>query len=604
MKHYQVHFQPDDKQVTIHHGATLLEAAGLVGIILSNPCGGAGRCGKCKVRLMPSKKEVFACQYAIEHDIEVFIPDSSRFFKQKILEHGITQDVLVNPAVQKIFTNNPVSGLEELSKIITRKLREPCYIDKDMEDKYVKNQTSSNHAGITAVLINCITTGTDLSSDTISWRLVNIEEGDTTEKLFGLAVDIGTTTVVARLINLQTSQVIATVSTGNPQAHYGIDVISRIGFTETDAGGATLHETIISCLNNLCDEAARQAGIETNHIYEIVIAGNTTMNHLLLKYPVRQLGQAPYQAHSLLSTNQKASKVGLYINPAGHVYTPANIAGFVGSDTVAAALACGLDSTDAVTLLVDIGTNGEIVLGTKDHLWAASCAAGPALEGAGITFGSRAQSGAIERVIYDQNDIDIDVIGQTKAATICGSGLIDAVAVLLDIKIIDSTGRFTEPDELGVPMVPEKIKKRVTRYQNEPAFVLTGKDNSETAVLLTQKDVRQIQLAKAAIQAGILLLLKKAGYDQIQIQQILLAGAFGNYIQKENAIRIGLLPNIAVEKIHFVGNAAGSGAQMILINRATRKLAEQLARQIEYLEIAHQTEFQEVFSECLLFPKK
>ena len=600
MKHYQVHFQPDNKKVTIHHGATLLEAAGLVGIILSNPCGGAGRCGKCKVRLLPSKKEVLACQYAIEHDIEVFIPDSSRFFKQKILEHGISQNIPPHPAVQKIFISEHVSGLEELSKIVAQKLTEPFCIDKKLENEYTANEIDSGHIGLTAILI-AGASETNSNPDATSWCLVGLEEGDTTDKLFGFAVDIGTTTVVARLVNLQTCETIATVSAGNPQAHHGSDVVSRIGFAETDGGPEILHKIIVSCLNELFEEATQEAGIEPHHVYETVIAGNTTMNHLLLKYPVRQLGQAPYQAHSLLSTNQNAAKLGLHINQSGNVYTPPNIAGFVGSDTVAAALACGMDTTDALTLLVDIGTNGEIVLGTKEHLLAASCAAGPALEGMGITYGSRAQAGAIERVIYDQQDIDIDIIGQTTPATICGSGLIDAVAVLLDTEIIDSTGRFTEPDELSALGLSERIQKRIIRHQNEPAFILTDNDKPENAIVLTQKDIRQIQLAKAAIQAGILLLLKKAGYEPGQIQQVLLAGAFGNYIQKESAVRIGLLPNVAPEKIHFVGNAAGSGAQMILINHPARKFAEQLARKIEYLEIAHQTEFQDVFSECLLF---
>lgn len=594
MKHYQVRFQPDNKTVAIHHGATLLEAAGLAGIILSTPCGGAGRCGKCKVRLLPSKKEVLACQYTIEHDIEVWIPDSSRFFKQKILEHGISRDVLPDPSVKKIHIDTPVGGLNDLSARIAQELPEPHGIDPLLKETAVDSFAA---AGLTAVLVSA-------DPDAASWRLVGLEPGDTTGKLYGAAVDIGTTTVVAQLLDLQTARVVATVSTQNPQSRYGADVISRIGTAETGIGRAALHDCIVSCLNSLLEEAAQQAGLETQDIYEIVIAGNTTMNHLLLNYPVHQLGQAPYHAHSLLPTYQKAAKLALHINPSGHCYTAPNIAGFVGSDTVAAALACGLDTTEAVTLLVDIGTNGEIVLGTKDRLMAASCAAGPALEGAGITHGSRAQDGAIERILCNQDDIDMDVIGQTAPASLCGSGLIDAVAVLLDTEIMDATGRFTEPVELAAMMLPGKIRQRVITYQNAPAFLLAGSLKAENAVVLTQKDVRQIQLAKAAIQAGILLLLEKAGIQSGQIQQVFLAGAFGNYIQKENAVRIGLLPNIPAEKIHFVGNAAGSGAQLMLTNRPSRKTAEQLARSIEYLEIAHQKQFQEVFSDCLLFPEK
>jgi len=591
VKHYQVHFLPDDKKVTIHHGATLLEAAGLVGIILSSPCGGVGRCGKCTVQLLPSKKKVLACQFTIERDLEVFVPDSSRFFKQKILEHGIKQDVLLNPAVDKLFIRDDFCGLEEACEIISREIQNSCVVDDTVKDSYSKTKYKS---GVTAVLAR--------QADTAGWRLIGLEEGDTTELLFGFAADIGTTTVVAQLINLRTAAVVATASIGNPQTKYGADVISRIRHAESDTGMDTLHQSIISCLNDLFKDAAREAEIDTNMVYEAVIAGNTTMNHLFLKYPVHQLGQSPYHAYSLKPTHQNAGKLGLRMNNRGIVYTLPNIAGFVGSDTVAAALACGMDTTNTITLLVDIGTNGEIVLGTQEKLLAASCAAGPSLEGAGIEFGSRAQDGAIERVVMNNDDIDIDVIGDTKATSICGSGLIDAVAVMLTLGIFDSTGRFAEPDELAALTISKKIKNRVIDYNNgQPAFILAGE--GKEIVVLTQKDIRQLQLAKAAIQAGILLLLKNAGYEISQIQQILLAGAFGNYISKENAVRIGLLPNIAMEKIHFVGNAAGSGAQMALTSQPSRKIAEQLATKINYLEIAHQTEFQMIFSECLLFPE-
>jgi uncharacterized 2Fe-2S/4Fe-4S cluster protein (DUF4445 family) len=298
--------------------------------------------------------------------------------------------------------------------------------------------------------------------------------------------------------------------------------------------------------------------------------------------------------------------MGLDINPAGNINVLPNIAGFVGSDTVAASLACSLDITTTNTLLVDIGTNGEIVYATQSNLLAASCAAGPALEGAGILFGSRAQSGAIERILFDGKDIDIDLIGTGPALTICGSGLIDAVAVMLELEIIDSTGRFYESTELN-PLLPDTIRKRWISHHNEPAFLLAGTYNNkqwDNAVFLSQKDIRQLQLAKAAIRAGIELLLKKAHTDVSHIQQLLLAGAFGNYIRKESAVRIGLLPAVPLEKIHFVGNAAGTGAEIALVSQDGRKLAKHLAQEINYVEIAHETEFQMFFSEFLIFPEK
>jgi len=305
---------------------------------------------------------------------------------------------------------------------------------------------------------------------------------------------------------------------------------------------------------------------------------------------VVQLGQAPYKAFSLDAKDLSPQKIALQINPAGNIHTAGNIAGFVGSDTVAVALAVDINSADEMTLAVDIGTNGEIVLGTADKLYAASCAAGPAFEGARISCGSRAMEGAIQAVVINEADLDLDVIGNCPPYSICGSGLIDAVAVLLDLGVIDRTGRFANPGKL-----PPAIRSRIVKYNNQPAFVLAER------LLLTQQDIRQVQLAKAAIRAGIKLLQKKIGLEDDDIKQVLLAGAFGNYIRRESALRIGLLPNLPLERIHFIGNAAASGAQMLLLSRDCRTQAKKLARKIEYIEIANELDFQTVFAESMIF---
>jgi len=603
VKHYKVHFLPGNRTTSIHAGTTLLEAAGQVGIILSTPCGGIGRCGKCTVRLLPSEKEVMACQYIIKHDVTVSIPDSSRFFQQQILEHGIQCKFDGASSVRKVFLENLPSQIDALCEILSKEVSVPVVPANTAKDTLSTQLLSFQASPATAILF---TDDTDEHpSPPHRYQLRELEAGDTTGKLYGAAFDIGTTTVVARLADLNTGQTVATASIGNPQSQYGHDVISRISYCENESGPEQLQNAIIACLNELLQSAVRQAGIEPVDIYEMTVVGNTTMTHLLLRHPVRQLGQAPYQAYSLEAGNHTPGELNLQMNPAGNVHVLANIAGFVGSDTVAATLACGLDVSDMNTLLVDIGTNGEIVFGTKSHLLAASCAAGPALEGAGITFGSRAQAGAIERVFFDGDDIDIDVIGSGPAGTICGSGLIDAVAAMLDLEILDSTGRFYDAEELD-PMLSDSIRKRLITHNNEPAFVLAGEHTTnqwKDAIFLTQKDIRQMQLAKAAIRAGIELLLKKGQAVPESIQQLLLAGAFGNYIQKENALRIGLLPKIPVEKIHFVGNAAGSGAQTVLISQDARKMAKKLAQKMDYVEIAHQADFQMVFSEFLLFPE-
>ena len=534
MKHFTITFKPDDKQISIHAGATLFEAAGQAGIILNTVCGGKGTCKKCLVKLEPDAQEVLACQHHIQSDLTVTIPNSSRFFEQKILEHGIDTKI-------------------DLAATIHEKYQAKAAPDK----------------------------------------------------IFGIAVDIGTTTVVTKLINMIDGQCLATEAALNPQSRYGDDVISRIAYAQTDEKLAELHKAIIDCVNDLTTKLCKKTSINAKHIYEMCVVGNTTMNHIFLKLPVTQLGQAPYKAFSLDAHDLPAGELALQINPAGNIHTVENIAGFVGSDTTAVALAVDINSAEEMTLVVDIGTNGELVLGTKDKLYAASCAAGPALEGARITCGSRAAQGAIEAVVVNDNPdgigIDLDVIGNCPARSICGSGLIDAVAVMLDLGIIDTTGRFVEPQKLK-DKLPPTIFSRIIEQDGQLAFCLYRAANvSERKVFLTQKDIRETQLAKAAIRAGIRLLQKRIGLEDYEIEHILLAGAFGNYIRKESALRIGLLPTVPVEKIRFVGNAAASGARMILLNRQCREMAGELARKIEYIEIAHEPEFQNVYADSMLF---
>ena len=530
MKHFTITFKPDDKQISIHAGAALIEAAEQAGIILNTVCGGEGTCKKCLVKIEPDAQEVLACQHHIQSDLTVTIPNSSRFFEQKILEHGIDTKI-------------------DLAATIHEKYQAKAAPDK----------------------------------------------------IFGIAVDIGTTTVVTKLINMTDGQCLATEAALNPQSRYGDDVISRIAYAQTDEKLAELQKTIIDCVNDLTTKLCKKTSIDAKHIYEMCVVGNTTMNHIFLKLPVTQLGQAPYKAFSLDAHDLPAGELALRINPAGNIHTVENIAGFVGSDTTAVAFAVDINSAEETTLVVDIGTNGELVLGTKSKLYAASCAAGPALEGARITCGSRAAEGAIEAVIINEGDIVLDVIGNCPARSICGSGLIDAVAVMLDLGIIDATGRFVEPQKLQ-DKLPPAIFSRIIEQDGQLAFCLNMAANvSERKVFLTQRDIRETQLAKAAIRAGIRLLQKRIGLEDCDIEHILLAGAFGNYIRKKSALRIGLLPAVPAEKIRFVGNAAVSGARMILLSRQCRELARELARKIEYIEIAHEPEFQDVYADSMLF---
>jgi len=523
MEHYKVTFQPDERQISIHAGATVLEAAGLAGIVLNTVCGGKGTCGKCKVILEPTGQQIQACQYQIEKDLTITIPISSRLFEQKILTDAIGQRIHLGPA-----------------EVTAEKAR------------------------------------------------ANL----------GLTVDIGTTTVVAKLMDLSDGRCLATEGAINPQVKFGDDVVSRINYAQTEDKLAELQKLVIDCINELIAKICEKANIIARQISHICVVGNTTMNHIFLKLPVGTLGQAPYKAHSLDAYDVSAESLGLNVNPIANVHTVENIAGFVGSDITAAALAVDIDSVEETTLLVDIGTNGEVVLATDSEIYATSCAAGPAFEGARISCGSRAMAGAIEAVVFDGSDIDINVIGNSVPHSICGSGLIDAVAVLLDLGVIDATGRFAKKEELKDKVTPA-VLSRMTKIEEQPAFCLS--DVKGQGIFLTQSDIRQTQLAKAAIRAGIKLLQRKLSLADSDIKQIQLAGAFGNYIKRESALRIGLLPDVPAECIHFVGNAATAGAQMVLLSEKYKNKAGELAGRIEYVEIANEKDFTEIYADCMGF---
>ena len=527
MKHLRVVFKPDGREISIHQGATLLEAARQAGIILTTPCGGKGTCGKCALLLHPSGQQILACQHLVQDDLAVVVPPESRFYEHKILDHGIVAGDQIHPTVYRKY--RPIAGAGEI---------------------------------------------------------------------LGIAVDIGTTTVVAKLLDMVTGRCLATQAVLNPQTRFGDDVVSRINYAQSEDHLAEMHNVIIECINALIDRLCRQVGVAAASIYEASIVGNTAMNHIFLRLPVEQLGRAPYRAWSVDAHNVPPGQLAVTMNPGGNVHCVENIAGFLGADTTAVALAVDMDRIEDRVLVVDIGTNGEIVLGAREQLYAASCAAGPALEGARIKHGSRAADGAIEAVVFN-GDVALDTIGQSPPRSICGSGLIDAVAVLVDLGIVDATGRFTDRHGGGANL-PEAIASRILEHEGQPAFCLARSGHaSQPDIILTQRDIREVQLAKAAMRAGIRILMSKLGITDQDIDRVLLAGAFGNYIRPSSAVRIGLLPNAPLDRIQSVGNAAATGAEILLISEECRERAARLARKIQYIEIAHEKNFSDVFADAM-----
>ena len=432
---------------------------------------------------------------------------------------------------------------------------------------------------------------------------LGVERGDTTAMAFGIAIDVGTTSVVTTLLELASGEVMASVSSLNPQATFGGDLMSRIAFAQWNPSNLRkLQSRIIGLLNQQIDELLGRTGVLPQWVYKVTVVGNTCMHHVLLGIDPTYVGLSPYSAvlrHPLVIP---ARALHLKLNPEARVCFLPIVAGFVGADAVGAALATRLDESTSVRAVVDIGTNGEVVMGTRDHLMACSAPAGPALEGAQIRHGMRGAVGAIDRVWVEDGDIRFHVIGDGQPQGICGSGLIDAVASALDIGLIDWTGliQIERRDRF-----PGPLAMRLAERGEERLLVLVprGAAAGGGEIILTQDDVRQVQLAKGAIGGGIRMLQHVLGVPDEALTDLMLAGGFGNYLSIRSAVRIGLIPSLPPDRIRYVGNAAALGAQLALVSEIERARAERLARSIEHLSLATHPAFQDLFVEAMNFPK-
>jgi len=609
---HRVTFEPDGCNVFVLDGATLVEAAGRAGIILNQPCGGEGACGKCRVEVLehapeptPSDRKHFseqelergwrlACQLHVTGDMVVSIPQQTRFFEQTVLTEGKGAFYPFEPNVRKIFMELPSPSVDD----------QRSHLDR-IRDAAGQGPLTANLALIRS-LPGVFTDGAGAVTAVLEGgKIQEVQPHDTTGTLWGVAFDIGTTTIVGALMDLRTSSGATTAAVAartNPQVHFGDDVVSRISFIEKDPQGLEkLRERLLVCLNEIIAELCEQAGAEPESIHEVTAVGNTTMTHIFLGVSPSSIAHAPYVAVLREGVDVSARQVGLRVNHNANLYALPNIACFVGSDTTALMLASGMGQRQDICMGIDIGTNGEIALGNQDRLLACSCAAGPAFEGARIRYGMRAASGAIAEVVIN-DEIEVSTIGGGPPTGVCGSGLIDAVAELLRVGIIHETGRILGPDEAPRDLA-EPLLNALTTFDGQPAVVLAAAHRSKTEqpILLTQRDIREVQLAKAAIQGGIGVLLDEFGIAPDGLTQVLLAGGFGNFIHRSRAKRIGLLPPISNDRIEFIGNAACAGAKIALASRSSRQEAERLSRVTEYVELAGRPDFQERYTEALLF---
>jgi uncharacterized 2Fe-2S/4Fe-4S cluster protein (DUF4445 family) len=609
-KEVRVTFQPSGRSVFVLPGTVLLEAAARAGHIVETPCGGAGKCGKCLVRVTsgdcpptPHEEQALgaakiregyrlACQCRVPKTLVVEIPESSLFQSgQKILADHADEALRVCPAVSKRFVTLSPPSRDDASSDDERLRKALGDVDMDLSVMRALPQALRDGSfAVTATLID--------------QRVVNVEAGDHAGRCFGVAFDIGTTTLVGTLVNLITGADLAVASMINPQTSFGDDVVSRIKRCREDADGlAQLQKAILKAVNSLIAQVAQKAGIDRRSVCDAVFAGNTTMQEILCGINPMSLGEIPFVPAFRRSLRLRAGDMGLDINPAAAVTVFPQIGGFVGGDTVAGIVATRLDRGTAPTLLVDVGTNGEIVLAYDGSLVATSVAAGPAFEGARIVNGMRAANGAIEKVVMD-GDVQLNVIGNVKPAGICGTGLIDATAWLLRVGVLDTTGRVLPPDELP-PGVPEAIRRRIVEDRGQFDFVLVDKARTATGedIRLYQRDVRELQLANGAIRAGINILLQTEGLKASDLSAVLLAGAFGNFIRRNNARRIGMLPPLETSRIRFVGNTASFGAKRLLLCTEEREYAERVTLKTRHLDLSLSPEFQMEFSSAMIFPE-
>jgi len=609
------HAPSPGRSLTVAPGTSILAAAQAANIDITATCGGRGRCTSCRVKFL----EGAIPPPTVMDEIQLgdnLVREGYRLSCQCLVEEPVS--VQVSPPLEErafqILADRP-DGLTRLGRVVldsgvTKQLlkvtlpREEHHQTSDLEQLCQELGAVPDDVG-TAVLpglpqaLREDPVGATVT--TFGGRVLAVERGDTVLLKFGLAVDIGTTSVVTTLLELDSGERLGAISSLNPQAVYGGDLMSRIAFAQFNAANLRkLHTRIVGLLNQHVAQVCRDSGVLPQWIYKVVIVGNTCMHHLLLGIDPSHVGLAPYAPVMRHPLVLPAREVPLKVAPEARVCFLPLVAGFVGADAVAVTLATRLWESEPIRIAVDIGTNGEVVLGSRTRLWACSAPAGPALEGAQIRHGMRGALGAIDRVAVD-DDVRVHTIGEASALGICGSGLVDLLAGLLDAGVIDSTGliRVEARDAL-----PPGLGARVAMRGEERVVVVCrpGEAGARQEILLTQDDVRQVQLAKGAIASGVRILQQVAGVPDADVAELLLAGGFGNYISVASALRIGLIPPLPTTKIRYVGNAASLGAQLCVLSEAERARAAEIAARIEHVSLAAHPEFETMFVDSMNFP--
>lgn len=627
-----VRFLPDDKKVMVSKGTDILNAAIAAGVYINSSCGGEGVCGRCKVIVKAgsvqseptgrlTKEEiqkgfVLACCATIHSDLKVEIPPSSRLTKQQILTDEVKVERLRgvfseagevekrieleeremfshSPLATKVFLELPlptlddnISDLERLYREVRRKRDIPILQTGLANVKKMGRIFRESNWQVTALL----------GKRNETTEIVLIEPGDTSGRNFGLAFDIGTTTIVSELIDLNTKKTLSTKAAYNKQASYGEDVITRMIYAGKEGGLEKLHHLVVDTLNELVLTAASEIGISLSEVTCVMCAGNMTMTHLLLRVDPTYLRREPYVPIANFMPVIRAAEVGIKINPRGLLACIPGVSSYVGADIVAGVLASGINEEKALSMLIDMGTNGEIVLGNREWLVSCSSSAGPAFEGSGVACGVRAMEGAIQEVRISPGDFEVkySTIGGTKPIGICGSGYIDCLAELLKAGVIDRSGKIRK--EASSP----KIREREEGLE----FVVVGGDETATGedIIIAQADITNIIRSKGAIYTAAKVLANKIGFELKDIDRIYLAGGFGNYLNIEKSIWIGLLPDIERDKFKFIGNSSITGAKFALLSYDEMLKANEIAKKMTYIELSVEPSFMNEYTGSLFIP--
>ncbi|MFO7612380.1 MAG: ASKHA domain-containing protein [Clostridia bacterium] len=590
-------FENNEYNISATGKETVLELIQKSDAEIIAPCGGMRKCGKCLVRVENTMQEMSREEEKLLGVRNLEAGYRLACFMQP--EDGMTVDIPLQSARNKILTSSnlemdsfwPAVGIKRIKTEIPHLDRQVSDIGNILKNSGMK--IDKNNLPLLKELTEAISSSMNSPTLISYYDTIKGIEYKENGSFYGIAVDIGTTTVAVYLYNLENGEFTGVVSELNDQKQYGADVISRINYASTEKNGLeTLNRLIIRQLNELTGKLCSGNGIRKEDIYMATIVGNTTMMHLLMGLDPVNIGKLPFIPVSTEMHDFPAAELGLEINKFGHALCLPSVSAYIGADIIAGLLACRLHERDEISLLVDIGTNGEMVLGSVDRMVSCSTAAGPAFEGANIRFGTGGISGAIDSVSISEGKLVFTTIDDVEPVGICGSGIVDAVAVMLDNDIIDETGRFYDEDEIKSGNI---LGGRIFVFEGLKAFKLTE------YICITQKDIREIQNAKAALAAGISTLIKKYHINSTDVAKIYLAGGFGNYINVDSAMRIGLLPNLPKDKVIASGNTAGAGASMCLLSQKYIDLAEILKRRVEYVELTTDPGFTNEYIDNMIF---